>query len=159
MDILKRIGWQLHDGIDGLDYRVPLLTAGVLFAFAIDHDLVFFSRVSENRLEGYDGQSSIRKAIAETGPITTAAGTMMAICLSSLMMAHTAFVRMLGFIFVVGVVLDVLVVRMLVAPILICWAGDLAFWPQRMPKAKHMWDADSASSGRVQRSERLHPWD
>lgn len=48
-------------------------TSGFLFALAMDYDL-FFARVYERRMQGYDNASAVRIALEETGPLISLAG-------------------------------------------------------------------------------------
>jgi preprotein translocase subunit SecF len=135
MDLLGWTGIKMFTGTGGLDYRLIFITGGVLFGLAMDYDLFLFTRVRELRRDGYDHNSAVRLGLTETGPVTTTAGMVMSLSFFFLAMAHTPFVRMMGFIFFVGTLLDVLVVRMLLAPVLLAIAGSKAYWPAKMPPA------------------------
>jgi len=135
MNLLGWTGVKMLMGTGGLDYRLIFITGGVLFGFAMDYDLFLFTRVRELRRDGYDHKSAVRLGLIETGPFTTTAGIMVSLSFFFLAMAHTPFVRIMGFIFFVGTLLDVLVVRVLLAPILLTIAGSKAYWPANMPPA------------------------
>lgn len=140
MNALNFLGVQMWQGTGGLDYRLIMLTGAILFGFAMDYDLFLFVRVYEHRADGYDNLSAVKKALAETGPVITTAGAMMAVSFFFLMCAQTVFVRIMGFIFFVGVMLDVIVVRMMLAPVFLSLAENLNYWPTKMPKASKTWD-------------------
>merc|ERR1740120_435357 len=106
--------WQ---GTGGLDYRLIMLTGAILFGFAMDYDLFLFVRVYEHRADGYDNLSAVKKALAETGPVITTAGAMMAVSFFFLMCAQTV------------------VVRIMLAPVFLSLAENLNYWPTKMPKA------------------------
>jgi len=135
MNMLGWTGVKMLMGTGGLDYRLIFITGGVLFGFAMDYDLFLYTRIRELRSDGYDHESAVRLALTETGPVTTTAGMVMSLSFFSLAMAHTPSVRIMGFIFFVGTLLDVLVVRMLLAPFFLTVAGSKAYWPTEMPPA------------------------
>jgi len=124
----------------GLDFRLMVLTAGILFGFAMDYDLFLFVRVYERRLEGYNNVSAVKRALVETGPVITTAGTMMVVSFYFIMCSHTIFLRTMGFIFTVGVLFDVYVVRTMIAPVFLSIAENLNYWPGKMPPATKSWD-------------------
>ncbi|CAK0828332.1 unnamed protein product [Prorocentrum cordatum] len=135
MNVLGWTGITMLKGTGGLDYRLVAITGGVLFGFAIDYDLFLFARVRELRLEGYDPKSAVRRALVETGPVTTAAGAVMSFSFFFLAMARTPFVRIMGSILLVGTFLDTVLVRLVLAPAILTIAGSGAHWPLKMPPA------------------------
>lgn len=137
---LDGLGVEMLKETGGLDFRMMVLTAGILFGFAMDYDLFLFIRVYEHRMEGYDNLSAVRRALAETGPVITTAGTMMVVSFFFIMCSHTVFLRTMGFIFTMGVLFDVYVVRMMIAPVFLSLAENLNYWPRRMPLATKKWE-------------------
>mmetsp|Transcript_4980 Transcript_4980/g.14788 ORF Transcript_4980/g.14788 Transcript_4980/m.14788 type:complete len:360 (-) Transcript_4980:69-1148(-) len=141
-----QLGWLDGLGIEmlreagGLDFRMMVLTAGILFGFAMDYDLFLFVRVYEHRMEGYDNLSAVQRALAETGPVITTAGSMMVVSFFFIMCSHTVFLRTMGFIFTVGVLFDVCVVRTSIAPVFLSIAENLNYWPRKMPPATKKWE-------------------
>mmetsp|Transcript_39734 Transcript_39734/g.123342 ORF Transcript_39734/g.123342 Transcript_39734/m.123342 type:complete len:923 (+) Transcript_39734:98-2866(+) len=139
LNVLGGLGSEILSGTDGLDFRMVYVTPGVLFGLAMDYDLFLFARVYELRLEGYDNISAVRRALAETGPVITAAGVLMAISFFAIMLSNTMLFRTLGFVFFFGVTFDVFVVRTCIAPVFLCLAERLNYWPAVMPKASKSW--------------------
>jgi len=137
---LDRLGIEMLSETGGLDFRMMVLTAGILFGFAMDYDLFLFVRVYEHRLEGYDNLSAVKRALVETGPVITTAGTMMVVSFFFIMCSHTVFLRTMGFIFTVGVLFDVYVVRTMIAPVFLSIAENLNYWPRKMPPAVKKWE-------------------
>mmetsp|Transcript_106391 Transcript_106391/g.300863 ORF Transcript_106391/g.300863 Transcript_106391/m.300863 type:complete len:892 (+) Transcript_106391:95-2770(+) len=140
LNMLGFLGSEMLSATGGLDFRMIYVTPGVLFGLAMDYDLFLFARVYEYRLEGYDNTSAVRCALAETGPVITAAGILMAISFFAIMLSDTILFRTLGFVFFFGVTFDVFIVRTCIAPVFLCLAEHLNYWPRVMPKATKSWD-------------------
>lgn len=137
---LDGLGVEMFRESGGLDFRMMVLTAGILFGFAMDYDLFLFVRVYERRMEGYDNLSAVKRALVETGPVITTAGTMMVVSFFFIMCSHTVFLRTMGFIFTVGVLFDVYVVRTMIAPVFLSIGENLNYWPRKMPLATKKWE-------------------
>jgi uncharacterized membrane protein YdfJ with MMPL/SSD domain len=140
MNMLEPLGISMLQGTAGLDFRMMILTAGILFGFAMDYDLFLFVRVYEYRQAGYDNLSAVKRSLVETGPVITTVGTMMAFSFFCIMCEHTMFCRTMGFVFTVGVSWDVFIVRTMIAPIFLSIAENLNYWPGKMPKPFKSWD-------------------
>jgi len=139
LDVLGFLNAELFSATGGLDFRMVYVTPGVLFGLAMDYDLFLFARAYEHRMEGYDNVSSVRRALEETGPVITAAGLLMAISFFAIMLSNTILFRTLGFVFFFGVTFDVLVIRTCIAPVFLCMAETLNYWPRVMPEATKKW--------------------
>jgi hypothetical protein len=140
MNALDWLGIRMLEGTSGLDFRMIILTAGILFGFAMDYDLFLFVRVYEYRQAGYDNLSAVKRSMVETGPVITTVGSMMAFSFFCIMCSHTVFLRTMGFIFTVGVSFDVFVVRTMIAPVFLSLAETLNYWPGKMPTPCKTWD-------------------
>jgi predicted RND superfamily exporter protein len=159
MGMLNWLGIDMLMGTGGLDFRIIILTAGLLFGFAMDYGLFLVIRVYEYRLAGYDNLSAVKRSLVETGPVITTAGTMMICSFFCIMCSRTVFLRTMGFIFVVGVSFDVFVIRTMIAPVFLIIGEGLNYWPREMPVPVKSWDGPSpASSPTVQsRSPQICP--
>lgn len=140
LNVLGFLHAELLQATGGLDFRMIYVTPGVLFGLAMDYDLFLFARAYEHRLEGFDNTSAVRRALEETGPVITAAGILMAISFFAIMLSNTILFRTLGFVFFFGVTFDVLVIRTCIAPVFLCLAETLNYWPRQMPKSTKSWD-------------------
>lgn len=140
LHLLDFVGLKIVEGTHGgMDFRMIILTAGLLFGFAMDYDLFLFIRVFEYRKQGYDNLSAVRRALAETGPVITTAGTLMAISFFCVWASQTVLLRVMGFIFFMGVVFDVFVIRMMIAPVFLSIGETLNYWPGKMPTPTKKW--------------------
>eukprot|EP00930_Biecheleria_cincta_P015655 TRINITY_DN12986_c0_g3_i2.p1 TRINITY_DN12986_c0_g3~~TRINITY_DN12986_c0_g3_i2.p1 ORF type:complete len:1278 (+),score=174.03 TRINITY_DN12986_c0_g3_i2:73-3906(+) len=129
-------GWLTWLGIDatnGIRWTLMYNTAGFLFALAIDYDIFLFARVYERRLEGYDNRSAVRVALNETGPVITLAGSLMIIAFFFIFLSSLPLVSQIGFLYCFGVAVDTFIIRMWIAPAVLCIYEPLNFWPKKMP--------------------------
>jgi len=133
-DGLAVFGSNFGVGSGGIAYNTMFLTAGILFGIAIDYDLFLYARVYEYRMEGYDNLSAVRLAVAETGPVITTAGTLMAISYFFVMLSSIPVIRILGFVYCFGTCLDTYIVRSSIAPACLCFFEKLNYWPALVPE-------------------------
>merc|ERR1719291_722179 len=100
----------------GVVYSTLFILTGYVFALSIDYDLFLFARMYERRMEGYDNDSALRLAMVETGALINTAGFLMCLALVPLLISNTLWSQQQGFFMIVGVAVDTLIVRTLLAP-------------------------------------------
>lgn len=138
-----QLGWFRFLGLGtvgkGLD-QISLYTMPcALFGLSMDYDIFLFARVYEYRRKGYDNRSAVQRALVETGPVISTAGTLFAVSLCFLALSETPFLKYLGTVYLVGICLDVFLVRMTVAPAFLCMVESLNYWPAGMPSVRRSW--------------------
>merc|ERR1719238_1053670 len=104
----------------------------LLIGLALDYDIFLFARVLELRQEGYDNRSAVVLALARTGPVISAAGTIMALAFLVSAMSNFAVAFQWGFIMVVGVLMDTFVIRPCLVPCALCMIPELNYWPLKL---------------------------
>merc|ERR1719362_1943026 len=129
---LEQLGFERTNGIC---WMLLYNTVGVLFALAIDYDLFLFARVYEKRAEGYDNQSAVRIALEETGPTITLAGSMMVLAFLFIFLSSLPMIAQLGGLYCLGVAIDTYIVRVWLAPSVLCVYEAVNYWPGNMPAA------------------------
>lgn len=142
---IYQYGWLEWAGIhrtNGLVWTHLYTTVGLLLGLAIDYDIFLFARVYERRLEGYDNNSAVRLAVAETSSVITVAGTVM--CLSFLFVALASIfvISQLGILYLLGVALDTYIIRTILAPSILCISETMNYWPGHVPPVTKSWHAD-----------------
>lgn len=133
---LGRIGIHTHDLPWGIFFETPTM----LFALALDYDMFLFARVYERRLEGYDNISAVRIGVEETQPTIQMAGCMMMVAFAFLASSALPILKITGFIYCIGVLMDVYIVRMLLDPAALSVFENMNYWPTQMPKAVMNYD-------------------
>jgi len=76
----------------------------------------------------------------KTGKIITAAGVIMAIAFSGLLLSGISAMNQLSFYLVFSVLFDTFIVRSLLVPSLMGLLKDVNWWPMKMPEpTKRLW--------------------
>lgn len=127
-----------------LDWKNPIYNVLIIVGLALDYDIFLFARVHEYRQAGYTNKAAIVKALSQTGPIISAAGTIMAIAFSSFAIGPVAYFNEHGFIIISGILLDTFIIRSCLVPSIMCLCGDLNYWPLKMPEASKFEDDEKA---------------
>lgn len=120
----------------GLVWINPVACTFMLIGFALDYDLFLFSRIYADRKEGrfLDDRSAIVHAVAQTGPVITTAGVIMALAFSGMVVqSSNPFLCQMGFTMIFGILMDTFVVRTFLVPALLMMAGRYNWWPGKMP--------------------------
>eukprot|EP00656_Telonema_subtile_P001735 TRINITY_DN10752_c0_g1_i1.p1 TRINITY_DN10752_c0_g1~~TRINITY_DN10752_c0_g1_i1.p1 ORF type:complete len:166 (+),score=41.86 TRINITY_DN10752_c0_g1_i1:61-558(+) len=106
----------------------------LLIGLALDYDLFLFSRVHELRKQQVlQTREAVNQAMGVTGPVISGAGICMASVLGSMVDSESVLLNQIVFILVVGVLVDVYVVRMVLVPCVLSTCGWLNWWPTSMP--------------------------
>ena len=133
------LGWldwmewaSLHSG-DGIIWMAPCVTITVLMGLALDYEIFLFSRVFEYRHKGYGTRASIVLAVANTGPIISAAGIVMAMAFFGMLLQCIVSSNQMGFLFVFGVLIDTFIVRPMLVPSILSLVDALNWWPNKVP--------------------------
>lgn len=122
---------------DGLCYAAVPQTICIAIALGIDYDIFLITRIFEYRQLGFSDRESIIYGVAKTGSIISGAGLIMALAFSGLMCSPKLMLQQFGFILIVSVLLDAFVVRTVLVPALMLSAGELNWWPHKMPPVRH----------------------
>lgn len=127
------LSWLGVEPVGSLPWLMFFTTGPLLFALAIDYDMFLFARVYELRLDGYDNRAAVRIGLEETGPIITIAGSLMCIAFFSVFLLDLPIVSETGLLYFIGVGIDTYIVRMWIAPAVLCMFETLNYWPNKMP--------------------------
>lgn len=115
----------------GLFFMVPVMTLAIVTGLALDYDIFLLGRILELRERGAENLEAVMDGVAQTGPVITSAGIMMAIAFGGICMSEVPAMRQMAMIFVFAVLLDTFVVRTAITPALTAALGDLNWWPRQ----------------------------
>merc|ERR1712154_709778 len=87
----------------------------------------------EYRSRGYTTSAAIILGVSSTGPIISAAGVVMAMSFSGLLLETIISSNQMGMVFVFGVLVDTFIVRPMLVPSILSFADKLNWWPTKMP--------------------------
>jgi uncharacterized membrane protein YdfJ with MMPL/SSD domain len=112
------------------------MTFSIIVGLGLDYDVFLISRVLEFREEAFTDNSAVLKGLYKTGGIITAAGIIMAVAFSGLLMSSELLLNQTAFCLVMAVLVDTFVVRTVLVPILLGMTGERSWWPRQLPEAR-----------------------
>jgi putative drug exporter of the RND superfamily len=117
-------------GVDGevpIVSFVPLFMFAILFGLSMDYNVFLQSRIREEYLGGAGPKESVVRAMARVGRIILAAGVIMTSVFLGFVTDPEVVVKTIGLGLAAAILIDVLVVRMVVAPAVMTLLGDRAW--------------------------------
>jgi RND superfamily putative drug exporter len=110
---------------------MPLMMFAILFGLSMDYNVFLLSRVHEAYNEGERPRDSVIHGVARVGKIVLFAGLIM----SAVFLGFASVPDQISKMFAVGlasaILIDVLIVRLMVAPAVVTLLGDRAWWLPR----------------------------
>jgi RND superfamily putative drug exporter len=107
---------------------IPVMLFAILFGLSMDYNVFLLSRVHEAYNEGDGPRESVIHGMARIGKVILFAGLIMA----SVFLAFVSQPDVIGKMFGVGlglaILIDVLIVRLVIAPAVVMLLGDRAWW-------------------------------
>jgi putative drug exporter of the RND superfamily len=117
-------------GVDGevpIVSFVPLFMFAILFGLSMDYNVFLQSRIREEYLRGAGPEQSVVRAMARVGKIILAAGVIMTSVFLGFVSDPDVVVKTIGLGLAAAILIDVLIVRMVVAPAVMTLLGDRAW--------------------------------
>jgi len=102
-----------------VDAWAPIFFSALLFALAMDYSIFLMSAVREHRRRGADARAATVEALAGTGRIINAAAALMIGVFASFALAGPLPVKEMGVVLAVGVLLDTVLVRLVLQPVIL----------------------------------------
>lgn len=148
---LNGIGWRTvsSTGADGLSWLLPTSTIFLLVGLALDYEIFLFARVFELRMSGNakSDADAIVEALSRTGSTISAAGLIMALAFSGMLLSSNRYLNQFGFVCIISILLDTFVVRILLVPALLSIGGWMNWWPTKMTAYTELhWDRSQYTS-------------
>lgn len=112
----------------GIDWTVPIFLFILLVVLASDYSIFLMSRVKEEA-EDHGLVAGVRRGVAHTGGVISAAGIILAGTFGALALTPLANLVQVGIAIGLGVLIDTFVVRPLVIPAITRLLGRWAWWP------------------------------
>jgi RND superfamily putative drug exporter len=117
-------------GVDGevpIVSFVPLFMFAILFGLSMDYNVFLQSRIREEYLRGAGPEQSVVRAMARVGRIILAAGVIMTSVFLGFVTDPDVVIKTIGFGLATAILIDVLIVRMVIAPAVMTLLGDRAW--------------------------------
>lgn len=107
---------------------MPLMMFAILFGLSMDYNVFLLSRVHEAYNEGDGPRDSIIHGLARVAKIVLFAGLIMGSVFLAFTSAPDQISKMFGVGLGLAILIDVLIVRLLIAPAVVTLLGDRAWW-------------------------------
>ena len=102
--------------LDQIEAWALLLTLTILFGLSIDYELFIVSRIREAHDRGLSDHDAISEGLEETSIVVTAAGLILISALTGFIFGHFPGVQQLGIGLLIGILLDISIIRLLLLP-------------------------------------------
>jgi RND superfamily putative drug exporter len=125
--------WEWAGSLLGVDGSVPIVSFipmfmfAVLFGLSMDYNVFLQSRIREERLRGAAPRESVVVGLSRVAKVILAAGAIMTAVFAGFITDDDVIVKMIGFGLAVAILIDVLVVRLVVAPAVMALLGERAW--------------------------------
>jgi RND superfamily putative drug exporter len=107
---------------------LPVMLFAILFGLSMDYNVFLLSRIHEAYNEGDRPRESVIHGIGRIGKVVVFAGLIMAGVFLSFVTQQDVIGKMFGLGLGLAILIDVLIVRMVVAPAVVTLLGDRAWW-------------------------------
>jgi RND superfamily putative drug exporter len=110
---------------------LPLLMFAIMFGLSMDYEVLLLSRIRERYLATGDNTRAVAEGIGVTGGIITGAALIMVAVFAAFGMSGIIFIKALGLIMALGVLIDATLVRGLLVPAFMRVMGWVNWWAPR----------------------------
>jgi uncharacterized membrane protein YdfJ with MMPL/SSD domain len=126
-----------------IPFFVPVVTFALVLGLSIDYEVFLLTRIRELVAAGHTTDSAAAQGVVRTGrPITLAGLAVMAV-FAAFSVSSLPAVRQLGVAVLLGVLLDITLVRWILSPACVVLAGRWNWWLPRMARGRNHTLADS----------------
>ncbi|HEY4276844.1 MAG TPA: MMPL family transporter [Conexibacter sp.] len=107
---------------------VPVMMFAILFGLSMDYNVFLLSRIREAYQEGDRPREAVVHGVSRIGKVILFAGLIMASVFLAFVSENDVTAKMFGVGLGLAILLDVLIVRLVVAPAVVLLLGDKAWW-------------------------------
>ncbi|MBS1869083.1 MAG: MMPL family transporter [Actinobacteria bacterium] len=107
---------------------IPVMLFAILFGLSMDYNVFLLSRIHEAYNHGDRPRESVIHGMARIGKVVLFAGLIMAAVFLSFVSQPDVIGKMMGLGLGLAILIDVLIVRLVVAPAVVTLLGDRAWW-------------------------------
>jgi RND superfamily putative drug exporter len=106
---------------------LPVMLFAILFGLSMDYNVFLLSRIHEAYNEGDGSRESVVHGIGRIGKVVVFAGLIMSAVFLSFVTSSDVIAKMFGLGLGLAILIDVLIVRMVIAPAVVTLLGDRAW--------------------------------
>jgi len=107
---------------------VPVMLFAILFGLSMDYNVFLLSRIHEAYNEGDGPRESVIHGLSRIGKVVLFAGLIMSSVFLAFVTQPDVVAKMMGLGLGLAILIDVLVVRLVIAPAVVTLLGDRAWW-------------------------------
>jgi RND superfamily putative drug exporter len=119
------------------EISIPVLLFFLAFGLSMDYEVFLLSRIKEEYDRSGDNQGSVALGLQRSGPVITAAATLIAVVFAGLATSSVTVVKLLGVGLAIAIVMDATVVRAVLVPAFMRLAGAANWWAPRPVQVLH----------------------
>jgi RND superfamily putative drug exporter len=107
---------------------LPVMLFAILFGLSMDYNVFLLSRIHEAYNQGDSPRDSVIHGMGRIGKVVVFAGLIMSAVFLAFVTGNELIGKMFGLGLGVAILIDVLIVRMVIAPAVVTLLGDRAWW-------------------------------
>ena len=107
---------------------IPVMLFAILFGLSMDYNVFLLSRIHEAYNEGDGPRASVIHGMARIGKVVLFAGLIMSAVFLAFVSQDDVIAKMMGLGLGLAILIDVLIVRLVIAPAVVMLLGDRAWW-------------------------------
>lgn len=130
---LGLVAWIFQEGLLGtqpgpIEAFVPVMSFAIIFGLSMDYEVFLMSRMREEWVRTGDAVEAVRKGLASTGSVVTAAAAIMIAVFGAFMFSESRMMQQFGIGMAAAIFIDAFVIRCLLVPALMKAMGRGAWW-------------------------------
>ncbi|MDA1358275.1 MMPL family transporter [Glycomyces luteolus] len=135
------VAWIFQEGMFGIpagpvEAFVPVMSFAIIFGLSMDYEVFLMSRMREEWQRTGNATEAVRRGLASTGGVVTAAAAIMMAVFGSFILDDARLLQQFGISMAVAIFIDAFVIRSLLVPAIMKVMGRGAWWiPQWLDKA------------------------
>lgn len=135
--IVAMFQWGWGSGVTNIEpgpieAMVPLMLFAILFGLSMDYEVFLVSRIQEEYLSSKDNSAAVRRGMAATGGVITAAATIMFFVFSAFIFGGERIIKELAVGLSAAIIFDATIIRSALVPALMQLWGKANWW---LPKS------------------------
>ncbi|GAA1670947.1 MMPL family transporter [Glycomyces endophyticus] len=133
---LGLVTWMFQDGALGaepgpIEAFVPVMSFAIIFGLSMDYEVFLMSRMREEWVRTGDAAESVRRGLASTGGVVTAAAAIMIAVFGAFVFSESRLLQQFGVGMAAAIFIDAFVIRVLLVPAIMKVMGRAAWWMPR----------------------------
>eukprot|EP00658_Telonema_sp_P-2_P011521 TRINITY_DN14409_c0_g1_i1.p1 TRINITY_DN14409_c0_g1~~TRINITY_DN14409_c0_g1_i1.p1 ORF type:complete len:158 (+),score=33.52 TRINITY_DN14409_c0_g1_i1:75-548(+) len=116
----------------------PLIAFPIIVGLGLDYDIFYTERVHEEIHNGFSDTQAAVRALGFTANTISAAGLIMVMAFSALLVSSTASMNEISFLLIIGILCDCFVTTKFIIPSSMALMDGFNFWPSKSSNDKSL---------------------